>query len=575
MRLVRAACALAAAVAVAPASADAAARTWYVRAGTPEDGRGTRSAPFSNLAAVESASHAGDRIVVLPAPRSVPPLDGGIRLKLGQVLVGAGPRVGTAATRDRSPRVANTGRSRLDGDAVRLATAATVRNVEIAAAARGGIYGLNVRSATIAGNDVHGHNSSCARGFHIPPFSVPTIVRGLGIPIREGLHNGWAGIMVDVSRGRSRVGIRGNRVHDSDCGDGIDVRSSGTANVRATILANHVSELRQGEALESVLAFGLQTRDRARLVARLDDNRQSGLGNDEDSGVGPGGADSEGIFVNPSGPSSMRVAVTRNRYTHTPGRGGFSANGLEYVAMGSGPRARLDVRDSSFTGTSGDVLEQFALGTDARLSLRLDRVVATGSTGHGGSGIGDTLIIPGNNADCLIGASGGARNRVELVVRRSTLSDCANNGLTFGSAVANGSGPTAALRLDVADSTITGNHGGNLRIGNVAGLDELAVRVERTNLSGSRGIGSSPANLTAQDLGTTGRPVIDLGGGPLGSRGGNCLGGGRLAALLLGYDVHARGNWWGRPGGSGLGRSIALGATLDAGAALDARPRGC
>jgi hypothetical protein len=570
MSLARAVCVVVAIAAAAPAAADAArARTWFVSGGLAHGGLGTPRAPFATLAAVEAASRPGDRIVVLSASRSAAPLDGGIRLKPRQQLIGG------AATGDRAARLTNTDPARLDGDAVRLATGTTVRNLEIAGAVRGGIYGVDVARATITGNDVSGHNTSCARGFHIPPFAVPTTVPGVGLPISNGLHNGWAGIMVDVTQGTSKVGIRANRVHDADCGDGIDVRASGTAVVRATIAGNDVRDLREGADLDSILAIGLQTRDTARLVARLDANRQSGLGNDEDFGTGPSGADSEGIFINPVGRSSMRVAVSRNTYTHTPGRGGFSANGLEFVSMGDGSRALVDVSDSTFSGTPGDVLEQLALGTNARLRLRLDRVVATGSTGFSGTGYGDTVVIPGNNSDCLISASGGAGNTVDLIVRRSTLTNCADNGLTFGSAVANGSGPTTELRLDVADSTITGNHAGNLRIGNLTDLGRLRVKVQRTNLSRSRGVGTTPANLTAQELGTTRDAIIDLGGGPLGSTGGNCLTGGTLAAALVGYDVHARANWWGRAGGPGPGRVLAVGGTLHDDGALDAAPGGC
>ena len=51
--------------------------------------------------------------------------------------------------------------------------------------------------------------------------------------------------------------------------------------------------------------------------------------------------------------------------------------------------------------------------------MRLERVTATGSTGYAGSGVGDTVVIPGNDADCVIAASGGAGNSVELAVRHS------------------------------------------------------------------------------------------------------------------------------------------------------------
>jgi hypothetical protein len=336
-----------------------------------------------------------------------------------------------------------------------------------------------------------------------------------------------------------------------------------------------VSELRQGPEFESILAFGLQTRGNGRLIAALDRNRQSGLGNDEDVAAGPEGADSEGVFINPTGPSKMMVTVTRNTYEQTPGRGGFSANGLEFVSMGDGARALVTVRESTFSGTPGDVLEQLALGTNAHLRLRLDRVEATRSTGHADSGSGDTVLIPGNNGDCLLSASGGAGNTVDLHVRRTTLSGCANNGLTFGSAVANGSGPTRALTADIADSEITGNRGGNLRIGNLSELDLLRIKVERTNLSASQGATSTPANLTVEELGTTNTATIDLGGGALGSSGRNCLHEGNLAAAVVGYDVHARQNWWGQPGGPAPGSTTIAGGSLDAGAPLAAPAPGC
>jgi hypothetical protein len=425
------------------------------------------------------------------------------------------------------------------------------------------------------GNDVSGQNASCTPGFHIPPFNVPTTAPGAGIPISEGLKNGWAGIMVDAAHGRSRVTIRGNRVHDADCGDGIDVRASGRARMRALIRANRIADLRQGENLESILAIGLQTRDQSRLLARVDRNRQRGLGNDEDAGTGPEGADSEGVFINPVGASRLRAAVTRNSYTHTPGRGGFSANGLEFVSMGDGATGSVEVSYSTFSGPPGDVIEQLALGTNARLRLGLTHVVATASTGFGGSGFGDTVIIPGNNGDCLIAASGGAGNAVDLTLRDTALTDCANNGLTLGSAVANGEGPTAELSADIADSRITGNQGGNLRIGNLTELERLSVRVENTDLADSQGTASTPANLTVEDLGSTGEAVIDLGGGALGSTGGVCLDGGQLAAAVTGYDISVRNAWWGDPGGPGPGRIVAAGGTVDAASPLGSAPAGC
>lgn len=477
-----------------------------------------------DLGAAVARAPRGARIVVHPGTYT-----GAVVLKPRQRLIGRG-----------APRLSNP-----SGDVVTLARGTTVRGLVITSAGRGGIYGNDVGRVTITGNDVSRHNTSCAGGFLIPPFSVPTTVPGVGVPISDGLQNGWAGIMVDADKGATTTIIRRNRVHDSACGDGIDVRASGTARVTARITRNTVSDLRQGTGLESVLAIGLQTRAHARMRATIDANTESGLGNPGDP-PGPGGADSEGVFINPADASALTAAVTRNRYSHTPGRSGFSANGLEFVSMGSGARGDVTVRDSGFSGTPGDVLEQLALGTKGRLDLTLDRVVAKDSTGFSNTGEGNTVLIPGNNGDCLVAASGGAGNVVHTTIRRSQLTHCANNGLTFGSSVANGSGPTQELVLDVRDSTITGNQGNNLRIGNVTNLRRLRVRVQGTDLADARGVGSvTPADASFEDIGTTSDAVIDLGGGALGSPGGNCLDGGSLGAAAVRYAVSAQHNWWG------------------------------
>ena len=172
--------------------------------------------------------------------------------------------------------------------------------------------------------------------------------------------------------------------------------------------------------------------------------------------------------------------------------------------MGDGATGIVEVSDSSFTGSPGDVLEQLALGTNAYLSLELDNVLAADSSGFGESGFGNTVVIPGNNGDCLVAASGGAGNAVRTRITDSTLANCANNGLTFGSSVANGSGATSLLDLAIADSRITSNQGANLRIGNVAALDRLVARVERTDLSESQGQ-PGPGSPTSPSR-TSGRP---------------------------------------------------------------------
>jgi hypothetical protein len=530
-------------------------RTWFVQGGSTS-AAGTAEAPFGFWAQVEEQSSSGDTIVVLPSNHA---LDGGLQLKPDQTLRGDGASIVTNTT------------TRLDGDAIRLADRVTVTNVRVAGPRRGGIYGSEVTGVTIAGNDVSGQNISCTKGFLIPQFNAPTNIPGVGIPIVGGLPNGWAGIMVDAAERQDvTVRIEGNVVHDAECGDGIDVRMSGSASGQATISSNRVHHLRQGEGLKSVLAIGLQARDSARLHAVVNNNVQSDLGNPDEVNFAVEGADSEGVFLNAVGPAQLDATVAHNTYTNVDGVGGFSANGLEMVSMGSGSRMNAVVRDSTFSGSPGDIIEHGALGTDAVMTMTLDRVTAERSTG-----VGNTIVLPFNNGDCVLAGSLGARNTVRLTVRRSILRGCRNNGLSVGSNVVNGSGATSEIALDVSDSQITGNQGSNVGVRNFTKLRRLEVKIERTNMSDSKGVGSGLANFSAEDLGSTTSAAIDLGNGPLGSNGKNCIAGGRLQADVVRYNASARRNWWGRVGGPALGKTVVLLGRLDATKPLSAAPGSC
>ncbi len=535
----------------APASA-VEPTTWYVEAGA-RSGDGSQGAPVGSLVEVEQLSAAGDRIVVLPAAQ---PLDGGIRLKPRQVLVGGW--------------LTNT-TTRLHGDAVRLADGAQVRAVRITDTRRGAIYGSDVSGVTVVGNDISGQNADCVPGFLIPPFNAPTNVPGVGIPISHGLQNGWAAIQLDAERRQDVTAlIAGNQIHDADCGDGIDVRLSGDARGSVVIRDNDVRMLRQGPDFQSLLAIGVQARDTAVMHAMIDGNVQADLGNADDLNLITTGADSEGVFLNAVGPATLDAVVSENDYTNDEGIGGFSANGLEMVSMGSGARMSAVVSDSTFSGAPGDLIEHGALGTDAVMAMRLVRVVAERSTG-----VGNTYLLPFNNGDCVLAGSLGARNIVRLVVRRSVLRDCANNGLSLGSNVVNGTGATTEVSADVRDSVIAGNRGGNVGIRNFTRLGTLRFRMERTDLQRSKSLGSGVADFSAEDVGTTARHTIDIGGGGLASTGENCLRGGLLAANVVRYRVSARRNWWGRAGGPGPLRTLVVLGALDTGEPLDAAPRAC
>lgn len=112
---------------------------WFVRAGAGE-GIGAQPRPFGSLADVERCAPAGATITVLPSSM---PLDGGIRLKDRQRLLGAEPARGTAIP---SPRVTNTTGT---GDAITLAHGNEIAHLHIDSPGGAAILGDNVNGAIL------------------------------------------------------------------------------------------------------------------------------------------------------------------------------------------------------------------------------------------------------------------------------------------------------------------------------------------------------------------------------------------------------------------------------------------
>jgi hypothetical protein len=531
-------------------------QAWYVSATAAAGGDGSALAPFNTLAAVEQASAAGDSIIVLPSPINAAALDGGIALKAGQRLIGAGPAINNAAPLAAAPKITNTTAARNSGDAVVLAQDVEVANLLIVNSYRGGIYGRDVTGVNLHDNNVSGQNTSCTEGFFIPPFLLPTVIPGVGAYLATGLRNGWAGIMLDASRVNGRLSIHGNFVHDAGCGDGIDLRLNGTASIQADLTRNVVENLAQGATFQSVLAIGMQTADQARLTANLDYNRQTNIGS--------ANADSEGVFAQLTGPSELIANIDHNTFSN--GIGGFSANGMEFVILGGNSRGDMHISNSSFTDVTGDVFEEGNLGTDASMNLMLDNVIAARS-----NGMGNTAVLPFNNGDCLLAAMGGSGNTVTLSVRNSQLSDCVNNGLTVGSNPLPLGASNKLLSFDVQNSKITGNRNYNLRLLNLGALESLSGRVEKSDLRGSKG-----TNIAFDQKGSTTQSVLDFGGGALASTGGNCIFGGGSDAEASGFAVLAQHNWWGNAAGPAAGRTaVSNGGRLDIAPVLLAPPAAC
>jgi len=546
----------------------------YVSALAADGGDGSREHPYDSLQAVEQASAPGDTIIVLPAPLDEAPLDGGIALKPGQRLIGGGPDV-VQHRRDAAvepgtltalPRIANTNALRLDGDAVRLAEGSEVRNLVISAASRGAIYGLNVPGVTIHGNDVSGYNTRCAIGFMVERFPAPTRLPYFGVP--AVLPAGWAGIMVDADQGSGAVTITDNYVHHSACGNGIDLRINGSADYRAEISGNFVTELKKGplgetQELHLVHAITTQITDRARLTANSANNTQTLIGSP--------GADCEGLFMNLSDTATGVWTIDRNTFAH--GIGGFSCNGMELIISNGSAHGEMVLSNSSFVDNPGDMLEQANLGSGSTLILELNNVIVRDTTERGGSP--ESGPIPFNLGECLLTGSTGTDNTTVLRIRDSEFSNC-NNGLSLLSGVSsvNGLGPDGLFDVEVVNTRFHGNAYNNLIFGVLTPLRELRLRVENSDFSVA---GENAVAFREIDLGSVETANIDLGGGALGSSGGNCIfGGASLDAVVEGLSASLRGNWWGRAAGPAADRlAQSQGGTLDTALPRSAAPAIC
>jgi hypothetical protein len=130
---------------------------WFVQAGAPDAASGSRDQPFGSLAQIERCAPEGATITVLPPSNGAAALDGGIRLKDRQKLLGTAPPAPSATI--PAAKLTNSGGT---GDAVVLAHGNEVANLHIENPAGAAIFGDNV-------NGAHVHDLLVTRRGTTPP----------------------------------------------------------------------------------------------------------------------------------------------------------------------------------------------------------------------------------------------------------------------------------------------------------------------------------------------------------------------------------------------------------------------
>ena len=505
------------------------AKTWFVKADASSSGNGSQGRPFRSLPEVEAASAPGDTIMILPSKNA---LDHGIQLKNGQRLIGQGTPVLTANQNSAHARLTNTSNARYDGDIVRLAQNNLVQNLHLDSAFRASVFGINADGAEIRDNlmtnDMAVHDIFAIEGM------APSTCRILPAPAGRTCFGEWPngyiiyapqtnhfGAITLVSCGPdARVEPRNDQLLSPLGYCQLLVPGSGatTAPVDVAITGNEIRDSNSDGIM-------LITDQGATANFAVDDNIVEDISQILPNPAEVGSTDhvvrSRGITSITIDHSESTLTLTNFVGSNLSPAGSFASDGIVFLASGVEPLTTNHISDV---------------------------VIANPNK------TGDTI-----NGDSIeIQHRGSTRGVLNVDITRATLSDPASTNIKIIEA---GNPDFGIYNVSVSDSVLTnsnsaGNDDAQIRYNGAERTATMAVwlAVRNVSISGlGRGIGltvpstvnnnnirsfrilvedSSFENLTkeavqwsqgaAAQLGTVADPpVIDLGGGPLGSHGHN------------------------------------------------------
>jgi hypothetical protein len=481
--------------AFAAAATGRAASTWHVKADAPPGGDGSQSRPLATLQEVETRSQPGDTIRVVPSDR---PLDGGIQLKDGQRLIGLGNTV-TKSTGGARPTITNTTNARYEGDAIRLANNNLVQNIHIDGAARSGIFGVNAVRAQVRGNLI---TNNMIQGNDLPKLEAPW---PKGFVLYESQGNHFGGITLlscgpaassyCASHAPARPGVAStgplviadNIIRDSNL-EGIMLLSDTGAAVSYTVTNNEIKDislhLPRPEALTPPVGI---VRSRAFTLIALNG-------------------------------SNAALTMSGFRADTLAPPGNYASDGVVLLTGGTRPivNARLSglvVLNSSKTGevNNGDSIEiQHRGSSDGILNVDITRA---------------DLRDPASANIKVLEASNPSNGSYDISISDSVMSNANPAGIPDAQIRFSGaSNGTKAFKLAVKNTKISGI-GGAIGIANPNNLDTLNVLVENSSFSDltqpPEAKPTPAVNVTHAADRKLGMAVVDLGGGPLGSRGRN------------------------------------------------------
>jgi hypothetical protein len=503
------------------------ASTWYVQADAAAGGNGSRSRPFATLEQVEGASRSGDTIRVLPSTR---PLDGGIQLKDGQRLTGLGNPVTKAGAGGARPTLTNTTAARYQGDAVRLANNNVVENIHIDGAARAGIFGVNavrpeirgtlITNNMIQGNDLRRLERLWPEGFVLYQSQgnhfagITLLACGPGAASYCAMHAPERPAAANVGE----AVMTGNVIRDSNL-EGImlltDTGAVAGFTITDTLVRDLSLHLPRPESFTPPVGI---VRSRAFTLIAL--NR-----------------------------SQVRLTMSRFHAENLSPAGNYATDGLVFLTGGDSPVVNARISDAAVLNprmvgevNNGDSIEiQHRGTTNGVLNIDMTRL---------------DLRDPASANIKILEAANPTNGVYNLTLSDSVLTNSNPAGGLDGQIRLSGaSNGTKAFTLAVKNTKFSG-FGGAIGILNANNIDTLSVLVEGSSLSdftapaGAKPIAAITVTHPADKM--LGKAVIDLGGGPLGSRGRNRFA--KNAGLALSVSnanagtapiqVDAMGNTW-------------------------------
>ncbi len=506
------------------------ASTWYVQGDAAAGGNGNRSRPFATLEQVETASRAGDVIRVVASAR---PLDGGIQLKDGQRLIGLGELATRAAAGPRAT-ITNTNAARYNGDAIRLARNNVVQNIHIDGAARAGILGINSGRAELRGNLI-----------------TNNMIQGNDLRRLERL---WPdGFVLYQSQGNHFGGIT-----LLTCGPGassyctkLDAAAAAATDPGEAVIAGNVVRDSNLEGIMLLTDTGAVTS--FTITDTLIRDLSLNLPRPESLTPPAGIVRSRAFTLIALNHSQVTLNLSRLHAENLSPAGNFATDGIVFLTGGDSPVVNARISDAAVLNpkmvgevNNGDSIEIQHRGTTTGvINIDMTRL---------------DLRDPASANIKILEAANPTNGVYNLSVSNSVFTNHNPAGGLDGQIRLSGaSNGTKAFNLTVKNTKFSG-FGGAIGILNANNIDALNVRVENSSLSdftapsGAKPIAAVTVTHPADK--TIGAAVIDLGGGPLGSRGRNRFGGNAGLAVNVSnanaatrpIRVDAAGNYWG--GGS-------------------------